>query len=161
LLLLAAVGGSALAQGGSKIDRIEIVEAGIYRAETASVETAPDTATRQRRILSDTRLVASTTRVEAKVGVHFGIRYRVVGTPSLASVKLVSVTQYPAPGLKNPKGGSIQTRGEHALFATINQLNYRGYLFEHDWELVSGTWVFELWDGKRKLASQTFDVVKP
>ena len=161
LLLLAAVVGGALAQGGSKVDRIEIVEAGIYRAETATIESAPGTATRQRNVLTDTRLLVSTTRIEAKIGVHFGIRYRVVGTPSLASVKLVSVTQYPAPGLKNPKGGSIQTQGEHALFATINQINYRGYVFEHDWEMVAGTWVFELWDGKRKLTSQTFDVVKP
>jgi hypothetical protein len=160
-LFLAAVAGDARAQGGSKIDRIEIVETGIYRAETAGIEAAPGTATRQRNILTDTRLLVPTTRIEAKIGVHFGMRYRVVGTPSLASIKLVSVTQYPAPGLKNPKSGSIQTRGEHALFATINQINYRGYVFEHDWELVAGAWVFELWDGKRKLTSQTFDVVKP
>lgn len=161
MLLLAAVVGDAFAQGGSKVDRIEIVEAGIYRAGTAAIERAPGTASRQRNILSDTKLIASTTRVEAKLGVHFGMRYRVVGRPSLATVKLISVTQYPAPGLKNPKAGSIQARGEHPLFATIAQINYRGYVFEHDWELVPGAWTFELWDGKRKLVSQTFNVVKP
>jgi hypothetical protein len=63
--------------------------------------------------------------------------------------------------LKNPKSDSNQTRGEHSLFATIGQINYRGYVFENDWELVPGAWTIELWDGKRKLASQTFDVVKP
>src|SRR5262245_49019810 len=156
LLLLAVVGGGALAQGGGKVDRIEIVETGIYRAETTATESAPGTATGQRNLLTDTRLLAPTTRIQAKIGVHFVMRYRLVGSPSLASVKLVSVTQYPAPGLKNPRGGSIQTQGEHALLATINQINYRGYVFEHAWELVAGTWVFELWDGKRKLASQTF-----
>jgi len=161
LLLFAAVGSGALAQGGGKVDRIEIVETGVYRAETAGIEAAPGTATRQRNLLTDTRLLAPTTRIEAKIGVHFGMRYRVVGSPSLASVKLVSVTHYPAPGLKNPKAAGIQTRGEHPLFATISQLNYRGYMFENDWELVAGTWTFELWDGDRKLASQAFDVVKP
>ena len=161
LLLLATVVGDAFAQGSSKVDRIEIVEAGIYRAETASIENAPGTASRQRNILSETKLVTSTTRVEAKLGVHFGMRYRVVGRPNLATVRLVSVTQYPAPGLKNPKGNGIQTRGEHPLFATISQINYRGYVFEHDWELIAGAWTFELWDGNRKLISQTFDVVKP
>lgn len=161
MLLLAAVAGDAFAQGGSKVDRIEIVETGIYRAETATIERAPGTASRQRNILSETTLVASTTRVEAKLGVHFGMRYRVVGRPNLATVKLISVTQYPAPGLKNPKAGSVQARGEHPLFATIAQINYRGYVFEHDWELVPGAWTFELWDGNRKLASQTFHVVKP
>lgn len=161
LLLLAAVAGDARAQGSSKIERIEIVETGIYRAETATTEPAPGTATRQRNILSETKLVASTTRIEAKLGVHFGMRYRVVGRPNLATVKLVSVTQYPAPGLKNPKSAKVQTRGEHSLFATIGQINYRGYVFEHDWELVAGAWTLELWDGQRKLASQTFNVVKP
>jgi hypothetical protein len=161
LLLLTAVVGGALAQGGSKVDRIEIVETGIYRAETATIEAAPGTATRQRNLLTDTRLIAPTTRIEAKIGVHFGMRYRVVGRPGGASIKLVSVTQYPTPGLKNPKGGGIQTRGEHPLFATISQINYRGYVFEHDWELIAGTWTFELWDGQRKLASQAFEVVKP
>ncbi len=161
LLLLAAVAGDARAQVSSKIERIEIVETGIYRAETATTEPAPGTATRQRNILSETKLVASTTRIEAKLGVHFGMRYRVVGRPNLATVKLVSVTQYPAPGLKNPKSAKVQTRGEHSLFATIGQINYRGYVFEHDWELVAGAWTLELWDGQRKLASQTFNVVKP
>lgn len=152
---------SALAQSNGKVDRIEIVEVGIYRAETTKIEAAPGTATRQRNILTDTRLVTPTTRIEAKIGVHFGIRYRVVGRPGGSSIKLTSVTHYPAPGLKNPKNGGVQTRGEHPLFATISQLNYRGYLFEHDWELVAGRWTFELWDGDRRLASQTFDVVKP
>ena len=161
LLLLAAVVGDACAQGGGKVDRIDIVESGIYRAETATIETAPGTATRQRNILSETRLIDSTTRIEAKLGVHFGMRYRVVGRPSLATVKLTSVTLYPAPGLKNPKSAKIQARGEHSLFATIGQINYRGYVFEHDWELVAGAWTFELWDGQRRLASQVFNVVKP
>jgi hypothetical protein len=160
LLLLSACLGEAWAQGG-KVERIDIVEAGLYRAQTASIAEAPDTASRQRNILSETVLLAPTTRVEAKIGVHFGIRYRVVGRPNNATVKLVSATQYPAPGLKNPKSDSNQTRGEHSLFATIGQINYRGYVFEHDWELVPGAWTFELWDGKRKLASQTFEVVKP
>ncbi len=160
LLLLAAWLGEASAQGG-KVDRIEIVETGIYRAETALIEHAPATATGQRNILSDTRLIYSTTSIEAKLGVHFGMRYRVVGRPNQATVKLTSVTQYPGAGLKKPGTETLQTRGEHALFATIGAVNYRGYVFEHDWELVPGTWTFELWDGKRKLASQTFNVVKP
>jgi Domain of unknown function (DUF3859) len=161
LLFLAALAGDACAQGSSKVERIEIVEAGIYRAETSGIEQAPGTATRQRNILSETRLLQPTTRIEAKLGVHFGMRYRVVGTPNLATIKLVSVTQYPAPGLKNPKSDKPQTRGEHSLFATIGQINYRGYVFEHEWEMVAGTWTLELWDGQRKLASQTFTVTRP
>jgi len=160
LLVLAACLGGAGAQD-SQVDRIDIVETGIYRAQTVSTEQAPDTASRQRSLLSETRLLVSTTRIEARIGVHFGMRYRVVGRPADASVRLTSVTHYPAPGLKNPNAGKSLLRGEHPLFATIGQINYRGYVFERDWELVPGAWIFELWDGNRKLASQTFEVVRP
>jgi hypothetical protein len=158
-LILAVGAGSARAQ--SKVDRIDIVEAGIFRAQTATIEYAPDTATRQRNVLSGTKLVAATTRIEAKIGVHFGMRYRLVGRPNNATAKLISITQYPAPGLRNPLVGKPQARGEHSLFATIGTINYRGYVFEHDWELVPGIWTFEIWDGQRKLASQAFEVVRP
>ena len=161
LLFFAACFGEAFAQGG-KVDRIEIVEAGIYRAETALIEHAPATATGLRNILSDTKLITPTTRIEAKIGVHFGIRYRVVGRPNQATVKLdLGHAISGARAEETRAATALQTRGEHALFATIGAVNYRGYVFEHDWELVPGTWTFELWDGKRKLTSQTFDVIKP
>jgi hypothetical protein len=158
-LILAVAAGIAHAQ--SKVDRIDIVEAGIFRAATLSIEHAPDTATRQRNVLAETKLVTATTRIEAKLGVHFGMRYRLVGRPNNATVKLTSITQYPVPGLRNPLVGKPQTRGEHSLFATIGTINYRGYVFEHDWELVPGVWTFEIWDGQRKLASQAFEVIRP
>lgn len=159
ILILAVGAGSACAQ--SKVDRIDIVEAGIYRAQTATIEYAPDTATRQRNVLRETELVAATTKIEARIGVHFGMRYRLVGRPNNATAKLISITQYPAPGLRNPLIGKSQIRGEHSLFATIGTINYRGYVFEHDWELVPGIWTFEIWDGQRKLASQAFEVIRP
>jgi Domain of unknown function (DUF3859) len=160
LLLLVACTEGSYAQGG-KVERIEIVETGIYRAETASIEYAPDTATRQRNILSETQILVATTRIEAKVGLHFGMRYRVVGRPNGVTVRLTSVTQFPGSGLKNPATGRLVARGEHPLFATVGAINYRGYVFEHDWEVAPGLWTFELWDGKRKLASQAFNVIKP
>ncbi|MCC6887191.1 MAG: DUF3859 domain-containing protein [Hyphomicrobiales bacterium] len=160
LLFSAAVSGAACAQAG-RIERVEIVEAGLYEAVTASIQHAPGTATGRRNVLRETKLIAPATRIEARIGVHFGMRYRILGRPSGATVRLVSVTRYPAPGLKNPASDIVQTRGEHMLFATIGAINYRGYVFEQPWEMVPGTWVFELWDGDRKLASQTFEVVKP
>ena len=31
-----------------------------------------------------------------------------------------------------------------------------GYSLDEDWELVAGDWILEIWDGNKKLASQTF-----
>lgn len=160
LLVLVAGTGGGYSQS-AKVDRIEIVETGIYRAQTASIEYAPDTATRQRNILNETQLLVATTRIQAKLGLHFGMRYRLLGRPNGVTVKLTSITQYPGSGLKNPATGRLLARGEHPLFATVGAINYRGYVFEHEWEMAPGLWTFEIWDGQRKLASQAFEVVKP
>jgi len=160
LLALAASFGGAQAQG-TQIERIVIVETGIFSAQTAATERAPGTATGTRHILAGTTLLKATTRIEAGIGVHFGMRFRVIGRPDKAPIRLTSITHYPPPGLKNPKLADPMRRGENWLAATIGAINYRGYVFEHAWELVPGTWTFELWDGKRMLAKQSFEVVKP
>jgi len=159
-LLLAAGCGNAAAQG-VRVERIQIVETGIFQAETTATEKTSGTATGTRHILTGTALMQSTTQIEAKVGLHFGVRFRILGRPNKAPVWLTSVTHYPPPGLKNPDTGFILQRGEHTLAATIGAVNYRGYVFEHEWELVPGPWTFELWYAGRALAKQTFQVVAP
>jgi hypothetical protein len=160
LVVLVAALGDAAAQD-ARIDRIEVVGTGIFQAEKTATERAPGTAAGTRHILAGTTLIKSTTRIEARVGVHFGMQFRIAGRPDKAPIRLLSVTQYPAPGLKNPATGSVMRRGENTLAATIGAVNYRGYLFEHDWELVPGAWTLELWHGGRMLAKQTFQVVSP
>jgi hypothetical protein len=160
LLMLAAGLGSAAAQD-ARIDRIQVIETGIFQAETTATEKTSGTATGTRHILKGTVLLKSTTRIEAKVGVHFGMQFWIFGRPNKAPVWLTSVTYYPPPGLKNPDTGTALRRGEHTLAATIGAVNYRGYVFEHDWELAPGPWSFELWYAGRVLAKQTFEVVAP
>jgi hypothetical protein len=160
LLPLAAGVGSVAAQD-ARVDRVQIIETGIFQAETAATEKASGTATGMRHILKGTALLKSTTRIEAKVGVHFGMQFWIFGRPKKAPVWLTSVTYYPQPGLKNADTGTIVRRGEHTLAATIGAVNYRGYVFERDWELVPGPWSFELRYAGRVLAKQTFEVVAP
>jgi hypothetical protein len=162
IVLLLACLGRATAQDLT-IERIEIVATGIFRAGTAATETAPGTATGTRHVLAGATLITSTTRIEAKVGLHFGMLFRVIGRPEKAPVRLTSITHYPAPGLKNPQTGTVMARGENTLAATIGArlVNYRGYVFEHEWELMPGAWIFELWHDKRMLAKQAFEVVRP
>jgi hypothetical protein len=42
----------------------------------------------------------------------------------------------------------------------IGQVLYFGYGFENDWELVPGTWTFEIWSDGRRLAEEKFTVIK-
>lgn len=41
------------------------------------------------------------------------------------------------------------------------EAGYVDYGFDDPWELVPGTWTIELWHGDRKLATQSFTVVRP
>jgi hypothetical protein len=99
--------------------------------------------------------------VPAQLGVEFGFRYRIVGTPHSWPVTLNFVTLIPAPGIRNPTTGNTITRGEYSGQAVLGAEAGRYYGFDHEWEIVPGSWTLEIWQGDRKLASQSFTVVKP
>jgi hypothetical protein len=141
------------------VDRIDVTEFGIYTADTKQILRAPRSTTgiSQRVSAASIHLVKSTTTVPGRLGLRFGFRYQIVGTGD--SVTLKRVTHIPAPGVQNPQKGPILTSEVMAPTA-IGKMEIAGYQFGHDWEIVPGTWTIELWDGDRKLASQSFKVVK-
>jgi len=157
LALAAAVNACGQA---AKVERVEIVETGIYRVEIAKTTQASGTATGVRDELANVKLVSNTTTVPAQIGTKFGIRYRVVGSPDRASVKLTVIVRFPGEGLRNPKTGERKARDETSWKRNIGAVTYNGYSFDEGWELVPGTWTFEIWHEGRKLAEQSFTVVK-
>ncbi len=78
------------------VARIEILEAGIFTVES----------------LGEMRLVEATTNVPARVGVTFGVRYRIVGAEPGTPVALKFITRFPAQGLHNPARNETQFRDE-------------------------------------------------
>jgi hypothetical protein len=62
--------------------------------------------------------------------------------------------------MRNPKTGDTTMMEAHSDEEKIGAVAYNGYTFDEDWELVPGTWIFEVWEGDRKLASQSFDVIR-
>ena len=159
LMLFAAVSG-APAQA-PRLDRIEIFEAGLYRAEVAKEIDAPGLASGQRSLLTNIVLAQKTTQVPARPGVRFGFRYRLVDAPAGGQVTLKKITRFPPVGIRNPNTRETTFRDELELTKSIGQESYTGYSFDRDFELVPGVWTMELWAGDRKLAVQNFTVVKP
>jgi hypothetical protein len=160
MLVLCAFYGLML--GGARaqtVERIDVTEFGIYTADTKQIVSAPQSTTgiAQRVSASSIKLAKATTTVPGRIGVRFGFRYRIIGDGQ--SVTLRRIVHIPEPGVHNPEKGIILTSEVHADTA-IGPLEIAGYQFGHDWEIVPGTWTIELWDGDRKLASQSFQVVK-
>jgi hypothetical protein len=143
------------------VDRIEILEKGIYQAQTTGTTQAGSTATGQVRGLGNIELVRETTTIPMRLGLEFGFRYSLVGSPKGAEVPVKFVTIFPEPGLYNPAKGQTFHRDEYIRTKTLGNPAYKGYGFEHSWELVPGVWTFQIWYQDRMLTEQRFTVVRP
>jgi hypothetical protein len=144
-----------------QLARIDIFDAGIYCAETVEKVADANAPSGFRNIVTNVRLLRRTSDVPAQLGIRFGLRYTVVGTPSGASVDLRLVTRIPPPGLKDQKTGRTILTNDYAMGANLGTNGYREYHLEYDWEIVPGVWAFELWSGDKKRAEQTFTLYKP
>jgi len=142
------------------IERIDIVDYGIYTADLQSAQR--DAQGILQSSSTNVRHVQTTRDVPAQLGVRFGFRFRVVGAPIGAEVRLKKITIFPPGGLRNPASGQVISRLEDTLTTTVgNDARYTAYKFDDPWELAPGPWTIELWHGDRKLASQSFTIFKP
>jgi hypothetical protein len=141
------------------VQRIDIIEYGIFTLSKESRDKEPGTILGYGNITSNEKLVQATTTSPARPGVRFGLRFKIVGTPN-AVVKIKTLTRFPPPGINNPNTGKAFMESVVSRDGKVGTTRYTGYGFDHDWEMVPGTWTIELWDGDRKLASQSFNVVK-
>jgi len=155
------------------IQRIDITEYGIYKTQAESFSAAPGTATGKVEEVSDIQLIEATTTVPARAGVEFGFRYKIVGQPNAAAqsgatiarqgaatVNLKNVTHIPAPGMRNPQTQNVTMTSVFYQDVKIGAEPVRLFRFTEPWEVVPGIWTLEIWDGDRKLVSQSFLVKK-
>ena len=143
-----------------RIDRIEIIDWGVYQATFMSKGAAPGSATGYYNRVKDVRLHHVTTTIQALVGVRFGFRYRIVGSPNGAMVTLKLVTRFPNQGLRNPAKSEVFLTQERHSNQLVGSVSWRGFLFDYDWEVELGLWTLEIWHGDRKLAEKTFHVTQ-
>jgi hypothetical protein len=154
LTLFSALVNMAAAQT-SRLERIHIVDRGVYRAETIARAERRG----QESIINTVRaprLVNDTKAIVGQVGVRFGLRYIAVGTDGGAQLKLV--IKYPPSGLRDPATGRFSFESELNVRPTPGAINYWEYHFEHDWEVILGQWVFEFWIDDKKLTEERFCV---
>ena len=140
------------------VERIELAQYGLYRGDRAGEIADAGTTTGTTTMLSNVAFYEATSRVPACRGVGFGVVYRPLGKPDGAGAALRVVWRLPEPGLRNPDNGITYRQSVSILVAPLGQARLRGYSFDHDWELVPGEWILEIWDGDRRLLAQTFSV---
>jgi len=158
LLLVAAPSVSAQA---SRIERIDLVDYGIYDSEFSRRIEDSNSVGGSRSGVKMIKIKERTSTIQARIGLQFGIRFFVVGEPKDAEVKLKIVTRFPSQGLRDAATGVASYRNESVRTAKVGWADFSGYSFDYDWELVPGVWAFEVWDGDRKWVEQAFTVAKP
>jgi hypothetical protein len=159
LLLLGLIPISAQAQAQTgQVTFIDVPEYGLYTAEVEHIGT--DSSGIAQQGLGNIVHETTTRTVPARLGVHFGFRYRIVGAPNGAPVEVTKVTTFPPAGVLKP-GTAEPTRGDRYSFTRrIGETSYTDYSFDNPWELVPGTWTMTLSVNGEVLASESFTVVK-
>ena len=155
LLLLTA--GTVHAQT-PQVERLDITEFGVYTLDrevkgrdARGINLGAGTNVRHRE---------TKRTIPAQIGTTFGFRYEVMGKPHAAPIELRQVVIFPSPGLTPSFSSSSRSiiRDEFLLQTRIGETSYASYTLEDAFELVPGDWVLEIWQGNRKLATQSFRI---
>jgi hypothetical protein len=146
--------------GEVRVERIDVLDAGIYTVVTGAETADPNAPGGTIAAPVTATLVDATTGVPGRVGLEFGLRYVIVGEPAEAEVPLDFVIIYPPPGLTDPAAAEPLRESRYARQKQIGETLYLGYGFENDWEIVPGEWSFEIWHEGRRLASRSFTVTR-
>jgi hypothetical protein len=136
---------------------IDVTEYGIYTADKKNPQR--NSAGVLQSTPKNFRHATTTTTVQAEPGVRFGFIYRVVGKPTGQTLQLRKVVIYPPKGVKSPQSSTPLQSAERQIAVRIGVMEFSGYTFDDNWELVPGPWKMQLWLGDRKLAEKEFTVV--
>ncbi len=151
------VAGAAIAEQ-PRIDRVEVVEAGLLEARKVESLATPGTASGKTSVLDSIVFYELSRKVPARLGLQFGARYRIVGAPAGATASIHTKWIVPAPGMRNPLTGIVTQVDEAEENVVIGTDRLAGYKFGQEWEVVRGNWILEFWANGRKLNSVTFTV---
>lgn len=135
---------------------VEIMAYGIFRADIVDKER--DAAGASHNIVANVCHIATTRIVPARMGLHFGLRYRVIGPVRGATVLLQKVVLYPTV-MTPPAPERPMSQVSSLLQFPVGQSSYTDYTFELPWEQVPGVWTFQFLGDGRKLAEFSFTVV--
>lgn len=160
LLALLALLASSVAAGAQTVERIKILEFGVFERRVVETVPTPGVATGKIRIADNFKLLQPGDTIVSQLGTSFGIHYQTVGKSKGQVVNLTWITRFPSEGLSDPKNGHFHFN-EFGRTHTIGNDTYRTYTFDEPWEMVPGEWTLEFWDGPKKVGEQRFRVILP
>jgi hypothetical protein len=141
-------------QQAVQVTGAKITEIGIYSSQVITDET--NAAGVKLQGLDEFKLLLSTTNVPARIGIRFGFRYEILGSPANAPIILTMIGKHPP--IKNTTTGKIETVETYPLNSWIGK-TYTSNSLNEKTDCVPGLWSFEVWHEGKKLCEQSFLVV--
>ena len=134
---------------------VEILQYGIFRADIVGKQGKVGGISHN--VVDNICHLATTQEVPLKIGLHFGVRYKVTGPVAGQRVLLKKVLRYPAI-MNPPPPARPASQVSDFVELPVGATSYTDYTLEQPWELVPGTWSFQFFDRDRKMAELSFTV---
>ena len=160
LSLLAVLLGLGAARA-QEVTGAEIIEFGIYERGQIVGEFAPPNRGYRRQLVADMTHLETATIIPGRLGITFGIRYRVIGNGFGFPVPVKVVIRFPQQGLLSPEDPEPMLSDEYEKLEILGSDSFSAHTFDKQWEIEPGIWRIEIWSGDEKLAEKEFEVVTP
>lgn len=110
------------------------------------------------RNLEGVAVIERTSRIEARLCRRFGILFKADNLRPGEAAPITIRSDHPA--LRRPDG-RVSTGFSYESTMTAGNPGYSGFTFDHPWELVPGTWTFQVLYRGRVEIEQRFEVSLP
>ena len=140
--------------GGQPVGKV--TEAGLYVIGGEAPTPLPGSPSGQGRLTSTTKLVASTTEVPLTLETRFGFCFTVTGIRPDGPTELTKAVSHPSMRRADGTTGSSYTATRPVRVVNGSVSACEGYGFDHDYELVAGTWTFTVSHAGQVLVTQQF-----
>jgi uncharacterized protein DUF3859 len=137
---------------------IEVLEYGIFKLQEVKKK-SKGTVPGQARIVQGETLVEETDQIPGVIGVQFGLRFVLKGSPEGEKVLLEGKLLHPC--IKNPKTGEYCYSVQWQSMVRIGEPHYDGWGFDDYWEIATGEWTFVIFCRGKKLLEKKFLVYTP
>jgi hypothetical protein len=143
-----------------KITGAEIIEYGVLQTiKSEGRLDAPNTVAGKSNNMIAAQLVENTSRVNASIGITFGILVKLLGEPEGAMITAHFRCIHPK--LTDPVSVYTAETDDWESPRPIGVARYVSYTFDHDWEIRPGKWTIQVLSDGKVLAEKTFDVLAP
>lgn len=134
----------------------KVTEAGLYVIGDEAPTLMPGTPSGQGRSTSTSKLIASTTEVPLTLKTRFGFCFTLTGIHPDGPTQLTKVVNHPSIRRADGTTGSSYTATRPVRVVNGSVSACEGYGFDHDYELVAGTWTFTIVLAGQALVTQQF-----